>query len=50
MTPIRIVLVEDNHLQRLAMENILTAEPDLILVKSRRFGDRGLSHVEWTKQ
>lgn len=38
MTSIRIVLVEDNHLQRLAMEHMLAEEPDLHLVKALTHG------------
>ncbi len=38
MPSIRIILVEDNHLQRLAMQHILNEEPDLVLIKTLSHG------------
>lgn len=40
MKPIRIVIVEDNFLQRLALENILAEEEDMLVVKSLAHGNQ----------
>lgn len=49
MAPIRILIVEDNPLQRLAMQHILEDEPDFVMLKALAHGRELLPYASQAK-